>query len=78
MSDVTGGATLGLAAAAVMIAPSDPRGAGTFYDRDGDKVLVRLTRPGDHEYFLSDADGDGHGPPKLVRVAGTNSAKSAR
>lgn len=53
-----------------------PGGTGTFFDTDGDKVVVKLTGPGTVTVVLDDADADGKGPLGEVLLQGTDARKS--
>jgi predicted outer membrane repeat protein len=89
LTNPVGGVTIGgTATETVSIAPSDGQvinGAAVkpakpqfvFIDGDGDLVTVKLNgKVGTATVFLTDPDGDGHGPLELIQLAGTN-AKSA-
>jgi len=71
LSNLVGAVHPELFASQVSIAPSDPKGPGTLFDQDGDKVTLKLTGGGTLGYYLTDWDGDGKGSIELIELANT-------
>jgi hypothetical protein len=72
LTDPIGSPGLGVATAAVAIAPSDGQGPGTYLDQDGDKVTIKLNgKNGSLLWFRTDPDGDGKGTIELIELSGT-------
>src|SRR5262249_22953099 len=76
LSNPTGSAHLGASTAQASIDPSDPKGPGTLFDQDGDKVTLKVLYGGTLGYYLTDWDGDGKGPIELIELSDTNPLKS--
>jgi Pyruvate/2-oxoacid:ferredoxin oxidoreductase gamma subunit len=69
LSNPQGSPGLGLTSAAIVIAPSDGQGPGTYIDSDGDLVKIKLGgRTGWLEAFRTDPDGNGAGPIELIML----------